>query len=130
MQEQNEYLTEENYQRANKKVKWGGRIAILIGISMILIGIFVIKVPDMDADGWFEASMKRDLLIFPGVFITIVGCIVRFLVANQRSITAYQIQQMRPVAQEGIEKMAPSAGVVAKEITKGVKEGLKEDKKN
>lgn len=28
---------------------------------------------------------------------------------------------------KGIEKMAPSAGKAAKEIAKGIKEGLKED---
>lgn len=122
-----EYLNEETYQKANNKVKWGGRIAMLVGISMILIGVFVVKVPDMGADGWFEAESTRNFLIFPGVFIALVGCIIRFIVANQRNITAYQMQQMRPIAQEGIEKMAPSAGIAAKEIAKGIKEGLKEE---
>lgn len=127
MENQKEYLNESNYQKANNKVKWGGRIAMLIGILMIFIGAFVVKVPDMGQDGWFEAESTRNFLIFPGVFITIVGCMVRFIVANQRNIAAYHAQQMRPVAQEGIEKMAPSAGVAAKEIAKGIKEGLKED---
>lgn len=127
MNENKEYLTEEQYQKANAKVKWGGRIAIIIGIAMILIGIFVVKVPDMSADGWFQASSTRMFLIFPGIFITMVGLMVRFIVANQRHIAAYQAQQMRPITQEGIEKMAPSAGVAAKEITKGIKEGLKDE---
>lgn len=122
-----EYLNEERYKKANNKVKWGGRIAMLIGISMILIGIFVVKVPDMGSDGWFEAESTRNFLIFPGIFVTLVGAMVRFIVANQRNIAAYQAQQMRPIAQEGIEKMAPSVGVAAKEITKGIKEGLKEE---
>jgi len=122
-----EYLTEEEFQKANNKVKWGGRIAILIGIAMILIGVFVVKVPDMSADGWFEASSTRMLLIFPGAFITLVGCMVRFIVANQRQIAAYQAQQIMPVAKEGAEKMAPTAGVVAKEVAKGIKEGLEEE---
>ena len=46
---------------------------------------------------------------------------------KQRELLAYHAQQIRPVAQEGIEKMAPSAGVAAKEIAKGIKEGLKDD---
>lgn len=121
-----EYLNEEKFQKANNKVKWGGRIAILIGISMILIGIFVIKVPSMGEAGWFESESTRMFLIFPGIFITIVGCMIRFIVANQRNILAYQAQQVRPVVEEGIEKMAPSARVAAKEITKGIKEGLEE----
>lgn len=124
-----EYLTEEEYQKANNKVKWGGRIAIIIGIAMILIGVFVVNVPDMSADNWFESSTTRMFLIFPGIFITLIGCMVRFIIANQRNIAAYQAQQMRPIAQEGMEKMAPSAGVAAKEIAKGIKEGLQDEEK-
>ncbi len=123
----NEYLTEENFQKMNNKVKWGGRIAIIIGLSMIIIGLFVIKVPEMGEKDWFQSESTRMFLIFPGIFITLVGCMVRFIVANQRAILAYQAQQMRPVVQEGAEKMAPTAGKVAKEITKGIKEGLKEE---
>ena len=33
-----------------------------------------------------------------------------------------------PVAQEGIEKMVPTLGNVGKEIAKGIREGLKDDK--
>ena len=55
------------------------------------------------------------------------------MVAKQRSILAYQTQQVMPVAQEGIEKMAPSvgsaAGTIAKEVSRGIKEGMKEDNK-
>ena len=122
-----EYLSEEKFQEANNKVKWGGRIAILVGISMILIGIFVIKVPSMGEAGWFESESTRMFLIFPGIFITLVGCMIRFIVANQRNILAYQTQQVRPIVEEGVEKMAPSAKVAAKEITKGIKEGLKDE---
>lgn len=125
----NEYLNEEKFQKTNNKVKWGGRIAMLIGISMILIGVFVVRVPEMGEAGWFQSESTRMFLIFPGIFVTLVGCMIRFIIANQRAILAYQAQQVRPVAQEGIEKMAPSAGVAAKEIAKGIKEGLKEEEK-
>lgn len=54
----------------------------------------------------------------------IAGSIYMF--AKRREITAFSVQQVMPVAQEGMEKMAPSMGNVAKEITKGVKEGLKD----
>lgn len=124
-----EYLDEKQYQKSNSKVKMGGRIAIIIGILMILCGIFVIKVPDMGEEGWFGASSGRMFLIGIGFFVTIVGCMVRFIIANQRNIMAYQMQQMRPIVQEGSEKMAPTAGKVAKEIAKGVKEGLEDEDK-
>lgn len=127
-----EYLSEENFQKANSKVKWGGRIAIIIGLTMIICGLFVVKVPDMGEEGWFESSSTRMFLIFPGIFITLVGCMVRFIVANQRNIAAYQMQQMRPLAEEGIEKITPvtskAAKEVAKGVTEGIKEGLKEEK--
>ncbi len=137
-----EYLTEERYQKTNKKVKIAGIIVILIGLGMIGFGVYnlimanSIEVPKTGSLNWFEMSSAKSqqtgiggaLCLFGG-FITIVGCLIRFFIPNQRNIMAYQAQQIRPVAQEGIEKVAPSVGVAAKEIAKGVKEGLKEDEK-
>ena len=44
---------------------------------------------------------------------------------------AFTLQQTMPLAQEGVEKMTPtaakSAGTIAKEVTKGIREGLKEE---
>lgn len=67
------------------------------------------------------------------------------LTSKRRNIMAYTMQQTMPVAQEGIEKMAPTIGKagasiakemapvygeIAKEIGKGIKEGMRdEDKK-
>ena len=97
-------------------------------------------------------------MLMPGIFLTIVGAMVRFVMGNQRKIMAYQMQQMMPVVTEGAEKLVPTAtkitkevaeemtptmtkmakeiskemapvyGEVAKEITKGIKEGMKEEK--
>ncbi len=78
-----------------------------------------------------SAQMGRQTLglfmLLPGIFITIVGCMIRFAVGNQTNIMAYQTQQVMPIAQEKIEKMAPSMGTAAKEIAKGIKEGLSDD---
>jgi len=65
--------------------------------------------------------------IFGGfvVFITLIISVAIFTTANGREINAFYAQQQIPVAQEGIEKMAPSVGNAAKEIAKGIKEGLK-----
>lgn len=67
------------------------------------------------------------------------------LTSKRRNILAYTMQQTMPVAQEGLEKMAPSIGKVranmakemapiygeiAKEIGKGIKEGMQEDTKD
>lgn len=136
-----EYLSEEEYQKNNKKVKIAGVIVILIGICLLCVGAYFLtsaskmEVPSMGSPNWFETSSAqmekehtgRSIMIF-GTFITIVGCMIRFGVANQRKIMAYQTQQAMPIAKEGIEKMSPTLGTAAKEIAKGVKEGMSEGK--
>ena len=80
-----------------------------------------------------------------GGFIIIASCMFAgsiYMTTKQREILAFHAQQVMPVAQEGIEKMAPTIGKagasitkemapaygeVAKEISKGIKEGLKSD---
>ena len=75
-------------------------------------------------------------------FTSIVVSIPIFTFAKRRQILAFSAQQIMPVAQEGMEKIAPTVGKVgstiakemapaygniAKEISKGIKEGLKEE---
>ena len=80
-----------------------------------------------------------------GGFIIIASCMFAgsiYMTTKQREILAFHTQQVMPVAQEGIEKMAPTIGKagasitkemapaygeIAKEISKGIKEGLKND---
>ena len=67
------------------------------------------------------------------------------MMSKGRDVAAYQMQQVMPIAQEGLEKIAPSIakvsksmaeemaptyGKIAKEIAKGVKEGLDNDNDN
>lgn len=86
-------------------------------------------------------------LIMIGFFVTVVsvmGKVMLFSITHRREIMAYGAQQVMPVAQEGIEKMAPTIGKagasmakemapiygdIAKEISKGIKEGLKDEEK-
>lgn len=63
-----------------------------------------------------------------GFGITIAGGIM-LLLGHKREITAYTVQQTMPIAQEGIEKMAPTIGKAAGTIAKGIKEGLKDSEK-
>lgn len=80
-----------------------------------------------------------------GGFIIFVSCMIAgsiYFVAKRREILAFSAQQVMPVAQEGIEKFAPTIGKagasiakemapvygdMAKEISKGIKEGLKDN---
>lgn len=70
--------------------------------------------------------------IMLGVFICIAICMISgfmFMFAKQRHIVAFKVQQVMPVAKEGIDEMAPTIGNVAGEIAKGIKKGLSDDKK-
>lgn len=75
-------------------------------------------------------------------FASGIGKFMLFMITRRREIMSYGIQQVMPVAQEGIEKIAPTIGKagasiakemapiygeMAKEISKGIKEGLKND---
>lgn len=84
-----------------------------------------------------EAKNYIPLSVFGGVIIFIGGMISLsiYLIAKKRDISAFAIQQSMPLAQETIEKMAPTVGNaagtvgkgIAKGITSGIKEGLKTD---
>lgn len=83
-----------------------------------------------------------------GGFIIIASCMIAgsiYMTTKQREILAFHAQQVMPVAQEGMEKMAPTIGKtgasiakemapaygeIAKEISKGIKEGLSKDSKD
>ena len=68
--------------------------------------------------------------IMIGAFVAISGCMIGgfiLMIAKGRKIAAFGTQQAMPIAQEGIEKMAPSVGKAAKEISKGVKEGIDDE---
>lgn len=77
-----------------------------------------------------STSKYVPLYVF-GAFIIIASCMISgsiYMFAKRREIAAFTTQQVMPVAQEGIEKMAPTignaAGTVAKGISKGIKDGL------
>lgn len=82
-----------------------------------------------------EESLEQDtshLVVFYmfGGFIVVATLMISgviFTTANRREINAFYVQQQMPIAKEGIEQMAPTAGVAAKEIAKGIKQGLKDE---
>ena len=66
-----------------------------------------------------------------GAFVIIASCMIAgsiYMFAKRREIVAFTTQQVMPVAKEGIETMAPTIGNVAKEISKGIKDGINDDK--
>lgn len=116
-----EYLSEEEYQKINKKVGLIGKVLLFIGTvgfitcSILLFGNFIS----------FESKGLVGFL-WVGCFTCIGFGLMFFMRSNSRKITAYMVQQQMPIIKEGTEKMAPTAGAAAKEIAKGIKEGLKD----
>lgn len=121
-----EYLNEEKYQKVKKVLITIGCISFIIGVGLF-IGSFFVKVPAMGQDGWFEAKHLQSRLRFVAFPFGLMIPLFTFSMAFRREMTAFSAQQVMPVAQEGIDKMSPTIGKAAKEITKGVKEGLKDD---
>ena len=149
-------LSEEKYQKNAKTLKTIGRIVLTIGIIVLVLGIILLfvglisfggnAINFMDSDvktqagktfGGFGLFALGGFCASTGFGITSFGGIL-LLIAHKREITAFGVQQVMPVAQEGIEKMAPTIGKagasiakemapvygeIAKEIGKGIKEG-------
>lgn len=106
-----------------------------------------IKAKLYDANSSF--SNGRIMFSIVPAFMVLMPCLaigaMLILISKRRSIMAYTMQQTMPVAEEGIEKIAPTIGKagasiakemapaykeVAKEVAKGIKEGINEaDKK-
>ena len=129
------YLNEESYQKANKKVKIAGAIIIILGLALLGLGIYTLVMaskivePSMSDPNWFNVSsskMKMEstgmFMVIPSIFVIIVGCMVRFIIPNQRKIMAYRLQQMMPLTKEGVEEMTPAMKKLAKELKDGIKD--------
>lgn len=61
------------------------------------------------------------------IIASLMGAGFVFFISKGREIAAFTTQQAMPIAQEGIDTMAPTVGNAAKEIAKGIKDGLKDD---
>lgn len=79
-----------------------------------------------------DSSKSIPYYMFGG-FIIVASAMISasiYMFAKRREIMAFTVQQSMPIAKEGIDEMSPYAGKVVKEITKGIKEGLKDDTEN
>jgi len=150
--ENEKLLSEERYQRNNKKVKGIGKILLIVGIITLVVSFIILILGLMGfgdtivsgtqysetgninkiakgAFGSFGLVALGGFINTIGFTLTIAGGIT-MLVAHRREITAYTTQQVMPVAKEGIEQITPTvanaAGSIAKDITKGIQEGKKE----
>ena len=149
----NEYLSEEKYQKNNTKVKTIGKVLLIVGILVFVLGVVLTIIGFVGFGKSFDTGNELEIvkntadssfgsfgLLALGAFIIVfgfslvgAGLIVMFI-SHRREITAYTTQQVMPVAQEGIEKMTPTvadaAGYIAKSVSKGIQEGKKEANDN
>lgn len=152
MENNNDYLNEKNYKRIKAKISICAILILLIGtisgLILVIVGISNkngIDVPYIKSqknaefflNGYspkfyeFEAQLDKAnsstlYFMFAG-FIIVSSCFISgviYMSTKRRELLAYKTQQVRPVIEEGLEKMAPSAGIAAEEITKGIKKGL------
>lgn len=114
-----EYLNEEQYKKTKKKINLIGVLLLCIGLPLAIIG-FSTFIMHSENNLFFLMALGMPM-IFIGFFL--------IMASHGREISAFTAQQRMPIAKEGIEKMAPSVGTAAKEIAKGVKEGLKDENK-
>lgn len=61
------------------------------------------------------------------IFSSSLVAIFLFVIAKRREIEAFNTQQSMPVAKEAVEEITPTIGKAAKEISKSVKKGLKDE---
>lgn len=120
-----EYLTEEKYEKMNKTFKTLYLTLLIIGIILFIVGIILLV---LNKDSNIINIIVGLCLIIFGIGLSALSIRDFIRHAYTRDIISYYQQQQMPIAKESIEKMAPSVGVAAKEISKGVKDGLKEEK--
>ena len=97
---------------------------------------FDLEKTDYEFDKKFNSVGSTRYFMF-GVFIiiaTLITSLSIFMFAKRREIMAFGMQQTMPLAQEGIEKMAPTvgnaAGTIAKDVAAGIKEGINSNQEN
>lgn len=144
------YLNEEKYQQNKEKIKRVGKILLIVGITTLVIGIILLilgfvgfgktatsTVSNFDFDmksttssifGSFGLFVAGGFLTSIGFMVTIGG-VVATVIAHQREIKAFTVQQTMPIAQEGVEAMAPTIGHAAQTISEGIAKGIENAKK-
>lgn len=147
-----ELLNEETYQKNNQKVKKVGKILLIVGAIVLALGaVFLIlgfakfgntatesiSMREFNMEATTSKAFGSIGLVAVGGFLNFIGWGlaiaggIMMIISHRREIKAYTTQQVMPIAQEGINKMAPTVGNAAKEIAKGIKEGINEaDNKN
>lgn len=65
------------------------------------------SVKETNMRNYMSKSSLRFFIIAPGIFLTVLSCIITFVWGNRREIMAYPVQGMMPIMQETMEQMTP-----------------------
>lgn len=133
--EDKQYLNEERYQQTKKKITKAALIilivGLIIGLGFIILGFITQNNNNTLYYDEFSAFKYIMFYVLGGItiLISVFGSISIYLITKRREIAAFAIQQTMPLAQEGIEKMAPTignvAGTIGKDIAQGITSGIK-----
>ena len=150
MTRQKEYLNEKNYRKGSAALTILGIVVMLAAAALAGFGITRLLaaknmvIPAMTSSGWFEARQQQSSMYFTGGACCMFGAFIFFLgisivaSAHRRSILAWKMQQVMPLAGEAAEKiqpvaaelgrktmdtMAPAFGHLAEEVSKGINSG-------
>lgn len=92
------------------------------------------QLTDLEMDKFDKENNKSYIGFFGGVAFVVVlfGGIAGslYFIAYRRNITAFTVQQTMPIAQEGLQEIAPTLGKVSEEIYKGIRKGKSQNQKN
>lgn len=80
---------------------------------------------NLEQKSWDVENSNAHIILFSSagmvLFITMGASGMLYFIANRRAVAAFTVQQTMPIAQEGLETIAPSVGKVAEEISKGIR---------
>ena len=106
-----ELLSEKKYQEVKNKLSLISKILLALGGICMLAFIYTFFT------GIVHEHPQLTFLSVIGFGMLSFGAFL-FFTSHMREVSSFMTQQQMPVAKETAEKMAPTAGVVAKEITK------------
>ena len=91
------------------------------------------QLTELEMDKFDKENNKSYIGFFGGVAFIVVlfGGIAGslYFIAYRRNITAFTVQQTMPIAQEGLQEIAPTLGKVSEEISKGIRKGKSQNQK-
>ena len=122
----NKYLNEEKYKRNERTIIILAVLLLIIGLSLggFLIYNWVAKLGTAKVGKLNVEPEKKNGELETKNLKYVLGVEYidgKFMIAKRRSIYDFQVQQVMPVAKEGINEMAPIIGNAVGEIAKSVK---------